>query len=94
MFLRRPVPVHLKSVVAYCKNLGKCQIFLAQSIAASLIGLKGSGCAHGDVCHGEDVKATPSPLEVSRYALLLLPRPDSWVSQQILNACFHGGKLN
>ena len=39
MFLRGPAPIHLRSVVAYCKNLGQCQIFLAQSIAASLIGL-------------------------------------------------------
>ena len=35
MFLRGPVPVHLKSVVAYHKNLGKCQIILAQSIVAT-----------------------------------------------------------
>ena len=45
MLLRGPVPIHLKSVVAYHKNLGKSQIFLAQSIAGSLIGLKGSGHA-------------------------------------------------
>ena len=38
MFLREPVPVHLKSTVAYCKNLGQCQIFLVQGIAASLVG--------------------------------------------------------
>ena len=47
MFLRGPVPIHLKSVVAYCKTLGKCQIVLAQSMAGSLVGLEGSGCTQG-----------------------------------------------
>ena len=47
MFLRGPVPIHLKSVVADHKNLGKCQIFLAQSLKDSLEGLEGSGHAQG-----------------------------------------------
>ena len=44
MFLRGPVAIHLKSVVAYHKNLGKCPIFLAQSLHDSL---KGLGHAQG-----------------------------------------------
>ena len=46
-FQRGPVPIHLKSVVAFCKNLGKCQIYLAQSIVTSLLSLKGSGHMQG-----------------------------------------------
>ena len=57
MFLRRPVPIHLKSVVAYRKNLDKCQVFWAQSIAASLIGLEGSGHMQGHM------QATHHPLK-------------------------------
>ena len=81
MFLRGPVPIHLKSVVVYHKNLGECQFFLAKYCSQP----------HGFRAHTRDVsheyaKATPSLLEVSRTAFLLLSWPDSWVPWQILNA--------
>ena len=82
MLLRRPVPVHLKFVVAYHKNLGKCLIFFWSK--SPWQPLRFREC-RGDV-HREDVKVTLSPLEVSGCALLSLPQPDLWVSWQILNA--------
>ena len=82
MFLRGPVPVHLKFVVAYRKNLGKCLIFFCSKSPWQPLRIR--KCRE-DVC-SEDAKATPSPLQVSGCALLSLPWPNLWVSQQILNA--------
>ena len=82
MFLGGPVPVHLKFVVAYRKNLGKCLIFFCSKSPWKPLRFRKH---RGDVC-SEYVKATPSPLQVSGCAWLSNPQPDSWVSQQILNA--------
>ena len=82
MFLRGLVPVHLKFVVAYRKNLGKCLIFFWSKSPWQPLRIRE---CRGDVC-SEDAKATLSPLQVSGHALLSLPQPDSWVSRQILNA--------
>ena len=105
MFLRGPVPVHLKFVVAYCKNLGKCLIFFCSTSPWQPLRIREH---RGDAC-SEDAKVTLSPLQVSGHALLSLPsqtcgsaskywmpfreralllllRPDLWVSRQILNA--------
>ena len=73
MFLRGPVPIHLKSVVAYRKNLGKFQIFLAQSIAGSLIGLEGSGHTGNNQLEEVQVVLIPTEtntLDISRLSAI------------------------
>ena len=82
MFLREPVPIHLKFVVAYCKILGKCLIFFSSKSPWQPLRFREH---RGDVC-SEHAKATPSAIQVSGHALPSLPQPDSSVSQQILNA--------
>ena len=83
-----PLHIHLKSVVAYRKKLGKCQFFWAQIIQIIVASLESSWNfrTHTGEVHCEDANATPSPVEVSGSALLILPWPDFWVPPQILNA--------
>ena len=71
MFLRGAVAVHLKSVVAYCKNLGKCLIFfLKVSMTASKVQRTQRGCPQWR-CEGHPITSVWACITLTPVARLM-----------------------